>query len=131
MSAADIATFHAKQTAADRAICDALRDALNAGLPEATAKIWHRHPVWFLSGNPVAGYSKLKGCIRLMFWSGADFEEPGLRPGTGKFRDASIRYTDVAQIDAKDLARWIRKSREIQWDYKNVAKRKGRLERLC
>ncbi|MEO0937853.1 MAG: DUF1801 domain-containing protein [Pseudomonadota bacterium] len=131
MSVADIATFHATQTAADRAICDALRDALNAGLPEATAKIWHRHPVWFLAGNPVAGYSKLKGCIRLMFWSGADFEEPGLRPGTGKFRDASIRYTDAAQIDAEDLARWIRKSREIQWDYKNLVRRKGRLERLC
>ncbi|MEL6643173.1 MAG: DUF1801 domain-containing protein [Pseudomonadota bacterium] len=130
MTPTTITAFHAAQTPADRAICDTLRTAIDAGLPEAEAKIWHAHPVWFLAGNPIVGYSKLKGCIRCMFWSGADFEESGLTPGTGKFRDASVRYTDVREVDLGDLARWLEKGRAIQWDYKNVVKRKGRLERL-
>ena len=92
--------------------------------------MWHAHPVWFLDGNPIVGYSKLKDCIRLMFWSGMGFKEDQLKPGTGKFKDASIRYTDIDQINTKDLERWLEKSREIQWDYKNIVKRKGKLERL-
>ena len=84
----------------------------------------------FLNGNPIVGYSKLKDCVRLMFWSGADFDEQGLMPGTGKFKDASIRYSDAGQVNEGDLRRWLGKSRTIQWDYKNVQKRKGRLERL-
>lgn len=130
MKPTTIDEFQAAQAPADRAICDALRAAIDQGLPEAESKIWHGHPVWFLNGNPIAGYSKLKSCVRLMFWSGADFDEPKLKPGTGKFKDASIRYTDVDQVDTDDLLRWLEKGRRIQWDYKNIYKRKGRLERL-
>jgi hypothetical protein len=32
----------------------------------------------FLHGNPIVGYSKLKDCIRLLFWSGQSFDEPNL-----------------------------------------------------
>jgi len=125
-----IDAFHASLRQEDRAICDALRIAIDEALPEAESRIWHAHPVWFLDGNPVVGYSKLKNSVRLMFWSGADFDERDLNPGTGKFKDASIRYTDAAEIDFDDLQRWLAKSRDIQWDYKNIYKRKGRLERL-
>jgi hypothetical protein len=65
-----------------------------------------------------------------MFWSGAGFDEEKLKPGTGKFKDASIRYTGADQIHTKDLKRWLEKSRNIQWDYKNLIKRKGKLEHL-
>ena len=130
MNVLTIDEFHAAQTLEDKAICDILRSTIDKRLPEAESKIWHRHPVWFLDGNPIVGYSKLKGCIRLMFWSGADFDEPDLKPGTGKFKDASIRYTNYAQIDTNALKSWLEKSKEIQWDYKNIYKRKGRLERL-
>jgi hypothetical protein len=65
-----------------------------------------------------------------MFWSGADFSEADLNPGTGKFKDASIRYTDANQINKKNLNRWLKKAKSIQWDYKNIYKRKGKLERL-
>ena len=130
MAAPSIKAFHDLQSPEDRAICEVLRNAIDAGLPEAKSKIWHRHPVWFLDDNPTVGYSKLKGCIRLMFWSGADFEEPDLKPGTGKYKDASIRFTNAEDIDLAALARWLAKSREIQWDYKNIYKRKGRLKRL-
>mgnify|MGYP003594956289 CR=1 FL=1 len=98
-------------------------------LPEAENKIWHAHPVWFLNGNPIVGYSKLKGCIRLLFWSGQSFEEPGLS-NEGKFKAAEVRYISIEQVNTKDLKRWLKKARTIQWDYKNIVKRKGQLERL-
>lgn len=113
----------------DRKIAELLAEEISRGLPEAENKIWHAHPVWFLDGNPIVGYSKLKGCVRLMFWSGKSFDEPALK-GASKFQDASIRFTDAAEIDKADLARWLGKARTIQWDYKNIVKRKGRLERL-
>ena len=126
----DIRAYHDKQADSDKNICDLLYKEINKTLTEAENKMWHAHPVWFLDGNPIVGYSKLKDCIRLMFWSGMGFKEDQLKPGTGKFKDASIRYTDIDQINTKDLERWLEKSREIQWDYKNIVKRKGKLERL-
>ncbi len=126
----EIKAYNNKQTPEDKKICNILAAEIDRSLPEAESKIWHAHPVWFLDGNPIVGYSKLKAGISLMFWSGASFNEENLKPGTGKFKDASILYTSVEQIDKKDLARWLKKSKEIQWDYKNIIKRKGKLVRL-
>jgi len=116
--------------AADRAICEALAAALTIGLPHSESKVWHGHPVWFLDGNPIAGYSKQKPGIRLMFWSGADFDEPGLNVIGKKFKDASVFYNEVDAINTRDLKRWLKKSIAIQWDYKNIVKRKGKLVKL-
>lgn len=126
----DIFVYHFKQTVEDKAICDLLSQEISKHLPEAESKVWHAHPVWFLDGNPIVGYRKQKRGIRLMFWSGADFEEEQLKAGTGKFKDVSIFYNAVSEVNAKDLKRWLKKSREIQWDYKNIVKRKGELIRL-
>jgi len=113
----------------DKAISDLLAKEINRNLPEAENKIWHRHPVWFLNGNPIVGYSKLKNSVRLLFWSGQSFEEEGLQV-EGSFKAAEVRYTSVEQVNKKDLKRWLEKSKVIQWDYKNIVKRKGVLERL-
>jgi hypothetical protein len=114
---------------ADGEICDLLAREIDQRLPEAENKIWHAHPVWFLDGNPVVGYSKLKDCVRLLFWSGQSFEEDKLKK-EGTFKAAEIRYTSADQVNKKDLKRWLGKASEIQWDYKNIVRRKGRLERL-
>ncbi|NND05836.1 MAG: DUF1801 domain-containing protein [Saprospiraceae bacterium] len=126
----DVTAFNRPQTDSQQEICQLLPGLISILLPDAENKIWHRHPVWFLAGNPIVGYGKLKAGIRLMFWSGASFEEERLKPGSGKFKDASILYTSVDQIDRQDLGRWISKSKTIQWDYKNAYKRKGKLVRL-
>ena len=125
----DIRAYNASQSASDKRICDALAKAIDQHLPDAENKIWHRHLVWFLEGNPIVGYNKLKECVRLLFWSGQSFDEPGLKP-EGSFQAAEARYTSDDQIAAKDLKRWLKKAIEIQWDYKNIVKRKGKLERL-
>lgn len=126
----EIKAYNDKQTSDDKEICDWLAKIIDKDLTEAESKIWHSHPVWFLDGNPIVGYSKQKAGIRLMFWSGADFEEENLSVRGEKFKDASIFYNNVSEIETKDLKRWLKKSRETQWDYKNLVKRKGQLERL-
>jgi hypothetical protein len=65
-----------------------------------------------------------------MFWSGADFEEPGLNVVGKKFKDASVFFNEAAEVNTNDLARWLTKSRDIQWDYKNIVHHKGRLEKI-
>jgi hypothetical protein len=124
-----IEAYHTAQSEADRQICDTLRRVIDDALPEAQSKIWHAHPVWFLDGNPVTGYSKLKTCIRLLFWSGQSFETPGLKP-EGSFKAAEARFTAPEEIDEALLRRWLAEARTVQWDYRNIVKRKGRLERL-
>ncbi|XDD54419.1 DUF1801 domain-containing protein [Leptospira sp. WS4.C2] len=125
----EIETYNKSQSPAERDICSVLYEEINLHLSKAEKKIWHAHPVWFLEGNPIVGYSKLKNCIRLLFWSGQTFEVKGLEP-EGSFKAAEVRYTDVSQINKKDLKRWLGQAKKIQWDYKNIVKRKGVLERL-
>ena len=126
----DIKAYIDAQDETTRDICERLEREITPRLPEATHKVWHAHPVWFLDGNPIVGYSKQKAGVRLMFWSGADFDEPLLQPGTGNYKDASIFFTSSDEIDSEQLLHWLKKSRAIQWDYKNIVKRKGVLERL-
>ncbi|WP_207512913.1 DUF1801 domain-containing protein [Longitalea luteola] len=125
----DIQKYNNAQAPEEKAICELLAKEIDTALPDAESKIWHAHPVWFLDGNPIAGYSKLKGCIRLLFWSGQSFDEEGLQK-EGTFKAAEARYTAVSQVKKSELKRWLKKSRDIQWDYKNIVKRKGVLERL-
>lgn len=125
----DIQAYHDALPGGDKAIADILFDEISRNLPEAENKIWHRHPVWFLNGNPVVGYSKLKNCMRLLFWSGQSFDEAGLLP-EGSFKAAEASYTSAEEINAKDLKRWLKKAKSIQWDYKNIIKRKGVLEKI-
>ncbi|MCL4848144.1 MAG: DUF1801 domain-containing protein [Acidobacteria bacterium] len=126
---AETKKYNEAQSPGDRAICRLLAEQIDRHLPEAENKIWHAHPVWFLDGNPIVGYSTLKSCVRLLFWSGQSFKETGLTK-EGSFKAAEARYTAVDQVDAGKLGRWLAEARDIQWDYKNLIRRKGRLERL-
>lgn len=125
----DIRAYHVKQVDQDKQICDTLYKTITQSLPKAENKVWHGHPVWFLDGNPIVGYSKLKNGVRVLFWSGQSFDEPGLSP-EGTFKAAEIRYTDADQINHDDLKRYIEKATRIQWDYKNIIKNKGVLHRI-
>jgi hypothetical protein len=129
MIVAEITRYNRTQSAADRRTCELLAREIDDALPGAENRIWHAHPVWFLDGNPVAGYSKLKDCVRLLFWSGQSFSTEGLHP-EGKFKAAEARFTAAEQVDVQRVRKWLAESRDIQWDYKNIVKRKGKLLRL-
>lgn len=126
---AETRRYNSAQTPGDRAICRLLAECIDEALPDAENKIWHRHPVWFLDANPIVGYSKLKDAVRLLFWSGQSFKSKGLTK-EGSFKAAEARFTNVDQVDTAQLARWLADARVVQWDYRNIARRKGRLERL-
>ena len=83
----DTLKYNASLGATEQKICDLLAKEIDRGLPEAENKVWHAHPVWFLDGNPVVGYSKLKDAVRLLFWSGQSFDEEGLKK-EGSFKAA-------------------------------------------
>jgi hypothetical protein len=120
----EIQAYNDQQLESDRAICNLLAQTIYSELPEAESKVWHAHPVWFLDGNPIVGYSKLKHSVRLLFWSGQSFEESQLK-SEGKFKAAEKAYLQVEDVDLDSLKRWLEKARSIQWDYKNIVKRKG------
>lgn len=125
----DINEYNASQEKTDKRICNVLKEEIDKNLSDAESKIWHGHPVWFLNGNPIVGYSKLKDSVRLLFWSGQTFAEPELIP-EGSFKAADVRYTKVDEINNENLKRWLGKARKIQWDYKNIIKRRGNLVRI-
>ena len=126
----EIQKYNSSQTESDQEICSKLSELITYFLSFTEAKIWHSHPVWFIDGNPIVGYSKQKKGIRLMFWSGKSFQEDKLNVEGVKFQDSSIFYNDVAEISDEDLLRWLKKSEKIQWDYKNLIIRKGELIKL-
>jgi hypothetical protein len=125
----EIKEYNQKQAEDIKEICDLLAKEILATLPGAENKLWHGAPVWFLEDNPIVGYDVQKTGVRLLFWSGQSFDEDSLAP-EGSFKAAEARYTSVDQINTEDLTRWIEKSKDIQWDYKNIVKRRGKLVRL-
>jgi hypothetical protein len=121
--------YNRAQPPEDQKTCELLAREIAEALPDAENKVWHGHPVWFLEGNPVVGYSKLKIGVQLLFWSGQSFASPGLI-AEGKFKAAASRFTSVDQVDKAALRGWLAECREIQWDYVNIVRRNGKLERL-
>lgn len=125
----DVEAYHDALPETDKQICELLYKEIIKALPDAENKVWHRHPVWFIEGNPIVGYSKLKDCVRLLFWSGQSFDVQGLEP-EGSFKAAEARYNTLKDVKLKDLKSWLKVAPTVQWDYKNIVKRKGKLERL-
>jgi hypothetical protein len=125
----EIVVYNKSQLDIDQHICEQLMSIINSQLIASTNKIWHGHPVWFIDGNPIVGYSKLKKCVRLLFWSGQSFDE-SILTNEGSYKAAQLDFTSASQLNIEDLNRMLQKSIDIQWDYKNIVKRKGVLERL-
>lgn len=125
----EVQAYNDSQSGEEKKICELLYKQISSNLADEENRVWHGAPVWFIDGNPIAGYDVLKDCVRLLFWSGQSFDELGLQ-AEGSFKAAEARYTSVDQINTVDLKRWLEKSKNIQWDYKNIVKRKGVLERL-
>ena len=123
----DVATYSSLLNDEDRALCQRLDEMIADALGDAEGKVWHGHPVWFLDGNPIVGYHRLKYGVRVLFWSGQSFPTPGLTP-QGSFKAAEFAPGSPDALAEKPFEQWLRESRDIQWDYKNIMKKK-RLEK--
>jgi hypothetical protein len=123
MSAKEIASYNQSLDKTSRGICEVLEELIETGLSKAEGKVWHGHPVWFIEGNPVVGYTKQKAGIQLLFWSGQDFDEEALI-GIGKFKAAGIAFATENEIKKTVIKRWLTKAKKIQWDYANLPKNK-------
>ena len=124
----DIEAYHQQLSESDQALCELLAAEIDRGLPDAQSKVWHAHPVWFLDGNPIVGYHRLKNDVRLLFWSGQSFGESGLT-AEGTFKAAEAHYDTAADVDTEALARWLAKARDIQWDYEHIRQSRGDLQK--
>ena len=112
----------------NRELADRLSKLFEEVVPVAEGKVWHGHPVWFIDGNPVFGYSLKKSGIEVLFWSGQSFKNLGLR-AIGKFQAAGIIVDELDAAFEQNLRNWLEESVLIQWDYKNLPKRR-KLEKL-
>lgn len=125
----DIKAYNAKLKGEDKKIASILSKEIDTNLKGSENKVWHAHPVWFLDRNPIVGYSKLKDSVRLLFWSGQSFKEKGLSK-EGSFKAADARYSEAKEVNKRELKTWLKKAKDIQWDYKNIVKRKGVLVKI-
>lgn len=123
----EIINYHNQFEGENFDLLNKLYHLIQTELENANSKVWHGHPVWFIDDNPIVGYSKLKAGVKLLFWSGASFNDELLIPGSGKFKDAAIIYRHADEINTSQVKRWLKLANDIQWDYKNVVKRKGLL----
>jgi hypothetical protein len=110
-------------------ICTKLRGSIDKSLSSGSSKLYHGSPVWFIDDNPIVGYSKKKGGIALLFWSGQSFKEEGLSP-IGKYKAAEVSFGDSGEIDGEKLAKWLSEAQLMIWDYKALIKNHGKLELL-
>ena len=106
----------------------ALIKLISKAMPKAEGKVWHGHPVWFIDGNPVVGYSLKKAGIEVLFWSGQSFKLEGLR-AIGKFKAAGIALPTIRDLNKKSMTAWLAEAVAIQWDYQNLPKKRS-LEKL-
>ncbi len=127
--APDIRKYHKALKGETKNICDVLAKEIAGVLTKAESKVWHGHPVWFLEGNPIVGYAPRKKGVTLLFWSGQSFTTPGLKK-EGSFKAAQAVYVTAVDVKATLLRKWLRESKKVQWNYKDIVKNKGKLSRL-
>jgi hypothetical protein len=124
----DIQDYQSELAAELAEIGAALIKLISKALPNAEGKVWHGHPVWFLDGNPIVGYSLKKAGIEVLFWSGQSFKLEGLR-AIGKFKAAGVAVPSIKALDKKEMSAWLAEAVEIQWDYQNLPKKRALVKR--
>lgn len=125
----DVVTYNAAQVPQYKSMCIKLQGIIDQELKSAERKVWHGSPVWFLDGNPVVGYSVRKRGVQLLFWSGQSFARSGL-VAEGSFKAAEQYYTEMREIKVTVLRGWLNQAKRIQWDYKNIVKNRGTLNKI-
>ena len=125
----DIASYNGQLPAEQKAICELLMNEITSSLPNASGRLFHAHPAWFIDGNPIVGYDAAPGYINLLFWSGQSFDDAQL-VARGKFKAAGISYGVIEAVNIDTLRSWLKKAQVVQWDYKNLRANAGELTKI-
>jgi hypothetical protein len=124
-----IAEYDSAQSPAEASVCRKLRAEIERALPEATSKVWHGSPVWFVGDTPVVGYNvPARGGVVLLFWNGQAFGDQALRP-IGKGKAAQIQFGAVSEIKVTPLRRWLKKAGTEIWDFSEIRRQRARARR--
>lgn len=124
----DIQDYQSELSDDEAEIGAAIIQLITKALPKAEGKVWHGHPVWFVDGNPVVGFSLKKAGIEVLFWSGQSFKQEGLR-AMGKYKAAGIAVPTLKDLNKKAMTAWLVEALAVQWDYQNLPKKRS-LEKL-
>lgn len=125
----DIDAYNQAQSETLQEVCRVLTKQITTGLPDASAKLYHANPVWFIDDNPIVGYDVAPDHVNILFWSGQSFSEAGLK-AIGKFKAAGTSYADIASVDVAQLQIWLGEAKTIQWNYRDLRAHNGELIKL-
>ena len=56
----EVQAYNDSQSGEEKKICELLCEQISGNLADEENKVWHGAPVWFIDGNPIAGYDVLK-----------------------------------------------------------------------
>jgi hypothetical protein len=93
----------------ERVVAERLQELLDEQLPEATAQLWHAHPVWMAGSTPIAGFKAYPKYVTLMLWGGKRMSDPSsrLEASAGTTDLASVKFAHVDEIDDDLVRDWL------------------------
>ncbi|MFD2764021.1 DUF1801 domain-containing protein [Micromonospora eburnea] len=101
-----------------REVGEKIRTVVDAALPEATAAVWHGHPVWGLGDQPgrtpvclVKAYSSY---VTFGLWRGQDVDDASGRLVPGARRMASVKLRTLDEIDPDLFTGWLRQAYALE-----------------
>jgi hypothetical protein len=124
-----ILVYNNSQTDQMEKICTILKHEIETYIPQASAKLYHSNPVWFIDDNPIVGYDVAGDRVNLLFWSGQSFQAEGLK-ATGKFEAAGTFFNSEGSVNKQQLRQWLEESVAVQWNYRDLRKNNGELLRI-
>jgi hypothetical protein len=86
----------------------ALRDLLDAHLPQAEGRVYHGHPIWLVDKTMLAGFKVYSSYVTFMIWQGQDVDDPTGRLVPGARRMASVKLASPSDVDADAFAGWLK-----------------------
>ncbi|MFI7430290.1 DUF1801 domain-containing protein [Micromonospora sp. NPDC049836] len=97
-----------------REIGEKLRTIIDVALPEATAAMWHGHPVWGLGDRPgqtpICLVKAYPSQLTFGLWQGQDVVDDTGRLAPGARRMASVKLRAVDDIDPELFTGWLRQA---------------------
>ncbi|MFF5214594.1 DUF1801 domain-containing protein [Micromonospora sp. NPDC000442] len=101
-----------------RQTAEALRPVIDGALADATAVMWHGHPVWGLGEapgrRPICLLKAYTSYLTFGLWRGQEISDRSDRLIPGARQMASVRLSVVTDIDEPLFVNWLRQARALE-----------------